>query len=169
MSLPKTKPIFSFFAAIDDDITHSRITCWWLRYFIVVASPLHIKLRGDSWKGPVAYEASSFLWAHCFVLRCVLHLFIPLTCEFVSPQINVQDEVEDKPRELQMWSITTGLKGFFQVSVIFCSTLVFWKSDLPTWVYASEMRCEAKVKSGIGLTLKVCREPYVRFPIWHLE
>lgn len=64
--------------------------------------------------------------------------------------MNVQDEVEDEPQELQMWSITTGLKGFFQVSVIFCSNPFLGKFYPCTWVYASKMRSKPKVKSRKG-------------------
>jgi hypothetical protein len=41
-----------------------------------------------------------------------------------------QDEVEDEPQELQMWSITSGLKGFFQVRVPFCRNLVVFEVGL---------------------------------------
>lgn len=55
--------------------------------------------------------------------------------------------MEDKPQELQMWRLTTGLKDFFQVSVVTCTTMMFMEVGPFFVVYALETHGKHKMNS----------------------
>lgn len=60
--------------------------------------------------------------------------------------MSVHDEFKDEPQELQIWSITTGLKGLFQVGVLVRHiSTIYESSNCPERVYTLELHGNSKV------------------------